>query len=147
MTNCNLSVLQSTPQTYQHPWYTAQQRLENTTTSDVESTQKQSREPTGRKCTNCGHDVRTPRGHKCDNCIQLKKRYGINRVERDWMYFLQEGECANPGCNNEAEHVDHCHTTGKVRAMLCNHCNKSLGALEEDPQRIAGLLNYLSTNA
>ena len=66
----------------------------------------------------------------------------MNSVEVDWMYFLQEGECANPGCSNEATVVDHCHTTGSVRQMLCSGCNTAYGSLSEDPQRIAGLIQY-----
>lgn len=31
--------------------------------------------------------------------------------------------------------VDHCHTTGKVRGMLCMHCNWKLAALEHDEWR------------
>ena len=71
----------------------------------------------------------------------------MNSLEVDWLLFVQDYECANPGCTNEATVVDHCHSSNEVRAMLCNGCNTSLGLLNEDPQQIAGLINYLSTNA
>jgi hypothetical protein len=38
--------------------------------------------------------------------------------------------------------VDHCHETGKVRALLCKECNNALGLLHDDPDRIHLLLQY-----
>jgi hypothetical protein len=38
--------------------------------------------------------------------------------------------------------VDHDHKTGEVRALLCSHCNTSLGKLDEDPVRIRALADY-----
>ncbi len=49
MTNCNSSATPPTQQTYQHPWYTAQQRLESTTTYESPSLLKQSKGRTGRR--------------------------------------------------------------------------------------------------
>ena len=39
--------------------------------------------------------------------------------------------------------VDHCHTTGKVRGILCRKCNSALGLLKENRQAIKNLLNYI----
>jgi hypothetical protein len=44
-------------------------------------------------------------------------------------------------------HVDHDHKTGKVRGLLCNTCNTSLGLLSEDKNRITGLITYLETTS
>jgi hypothetical protein len=51
------------------------------------------------------------------------------------MYEEQDGKCAicKSGIKKrskkkiEIANVDHDHETGKVRALLCNHCNKMLG--------------------
>ena len=51
--------------------------------------------------------------------------------------------CQNPGCNNPATCIDHCHDSEQVRGRLCNGCNTSLGMLSEDPARITGLVDYL----
>lgn len=41
--------------------------------------------------------------------------------------------------------IDHNHTTGKVRGVLCSSCNIALGHLKDSPDRIRGLLKYLET--
>lgn len=79
---------------------------------------------------------------ECSRCDNFKHKYKMTSLEVDWMYFVQGGECANPGCSNEATVVDHCHTSGSVRQMLCNGCNTAYGQLAEDAQRMAGLLQY-----
>lgn len=47
---------------------------------------------------------------------------------------------APPGARNL--HLDHDHTTGRFRGVLCNGCNTSLGALNDDPERITSLAAY-----
>jgi hypothetical protein len=39
--------------------------------------------------------------------------------------------------------VDHDHRTGKVRGLLCNHCNAGLGCLRDDPAVIQSAIDYL----
>ncbi len=78
-------------------------------------------------------------GHK--NFL-LMQRYGINEKELDRMLQAQEGLCAI--CRTQpAEHVDHCHGTGKVRGLLCFNCNGGLGRFEDDPEVMARAIEYL----
>lgn len=39
--------------------------------------------------------------------------------------------------------LDHCHVTGKPRAMLCLRCNISVGQTRESPEIVASLLRYV----
>jgi hypothetical protein len=42
--------------------------------------------------------------------------------------------------------VDHCHKTGKVRGLLCNNCNTSLGRFKDSIELLESAINYLKNN-
>ena len=75
--------------------------------------------------------------------IQLLREYGIDLKEYIEIFDIQNGICANPSCNNSAEHLDHNHATGKIRGFLCQSCNQALGMLDESRNKIIGLIEYL----
>ena len=51
--------------------------------------------------------------------------------------------CKAPPLKGRYLSVDHCHTTGKVRGVLCNPCNSALGMLKENPDNLLAMLEYL----
>lgn len=62
------------------------------------------------------------------------------------MLAGQDGRCAI--CRTaEAVHVDHDHTTGQVRGMLCFPCNAALGQLGDRPEVLRRALSYLSRHS
>lgn len=57
------------------------------------------------------------------------RKYGVTLEERDAMIQAQKGLCNI--CNKQKPlHMDHDHKTGKLRALICMHCNNMLGWAE-----------------
>ena len=40
-------------------------------------------------------------------------------------------------------HIDHCHSTGKVRGVICADCNHGLGNFKDNPKFLANAISYL----
>lgn len=78
---------------------------------------------------------------------QLRAKYGLTLDDFQRLFDEQNGICAI--CPRELElgghktHVDHCHETGKVRGLLCFHCNTTIGKVNEDQDILARMAAYL----
>ena len=96
-----------------------------------------------KQCIHCDRPAKQGK-RVCTQGYYADQRYNLNCLEYNWKKFNQAFTCANPGCDNPAEHLDHHHDTGQVRDFLCSGCNKALGYLSEDAQRMAGLIQYLA---
>jgi hypothetical protein len=78
----------------------------------------------------------------------LKKKYGISCEKYDQMLHTQNYKCYI--CQKHEDKldrslaVDHCHTTGKVRGLLCGNCNRFLGQINDDITTAKRLVNYLN---
>ena len=76
----------------------------------------------------------------------LKNQYGITLEEFNAKRSLQQNKCAicgNEFKNTKDAHMDHCHTTGKVRDILCSACNKALGYFRDSIPTILAASQYL----
>lgn len=79
---------------------------------------------------------------------RLRCQYGLTLTEYNSMQEKQNYSCAICGLLLDSRtkistpHVDHCHTTGMVRGILCAKCNTSLGYLER-PGFLPAALAYL----
>ena len=78
---------------------------------------------------------------------RFKRKYGITLEERDRMVAAQDGRCAICDARDRELVIDHCHTTGKVRQMLCTPCNSGLGLYGEDKGRLLRAVEYLAAHA
>lgn len=97
-------------------------------------------------CRDC---CRTHRQERADyyRDYEFRRRYGISLAEYDEMYRAQGGVCAicEQGCIQKSNlAVDHCHTTGAVRGLLCGRCNQAIGLLREDLTLLRRAAEYLS---
>ena len=79
---------------------------------------------------------------------RLMREYGISVVAYEEMKTGQGSKCAIckaivTGTGRKGLHVDHCHVTGKVRALLCSRCNTTLGNMKDDPALLRAAAEYL----
>lgn len=78
------------------------------------------------------------------------KKYGITLAEYDAMLKRQGGGCAICGTSENGGRklsVDHCHTVGTVRGLLCNRCNYALGQFDDRPELLKRAATYLESVA
>lgn len=81
----------------------------------------------------------------------LRANYSITVGDYDYMFKKQNGVCAickQPEVMKNQYglirlSVDHDHKTGKVRGLLCNRCNITLGKFEEDINLFLDAAEYL----
>lgn len=78
----------------------------------------------------------------------LESRYGITVKDYNEMFEQQQGCCEICG-RHQSEvsrtfDVDHNHTTGKVRGLLCVDCNRCLGCVRENVITLAKAIEYLN---
>lgn len=101
-------------------------------------------------CKVCRSEVekerqRHPEVVKARAAYQLKKNYGISQEDYDKKLVYQNYGCAI--CGKEAKTkklaVDHCHTTGKIRDLLCGPCNTGLGQFQDNPELLILAADYL----
>lgn len=63
-------------------------------------------------------------------------------VEQGGQCAVCFGEGVALGDGTKGLVLDHCHTTGRARSLLCTRCNAALGLMREDPTHIESLLDY-----
>lgn len=84
---------------------------------------------------------------------KLKRQYNISLGDYNNLLEQQQNVCAicsQPESSIDSRHqlirklaVDHCHSTGKVRGLLCQTCNTTLGKVKESEEHLQALINYL----
>ena len=84
---------------------------------------------------------------------ELQRRYGITHQDYEVMLEEQNNRCAicetsEPGGRHTSNYfvVDHCHTTGKVRKLLCHHCNTALGLVGDNIDTLHKMIAYLNVS-
>lgn len=74
------------------------------------------------------------------------RRYGLTKEEADEIKAQGCAICGRteaPGRWGNGMHIDHDHTTGIVRGVLCHGCNVSLGHFQDDPDLLEQAVAYL----
>lgn len=94
------------------------------------------------RCMKCENGIFGSNGH----VAHLAKRYGVSAEWYADKLKRQNGVCV--ACKEfcatgKRLTVDHNHTTGKVRELLCLGCNLAIGNTYENPVTLRALADYL----
>ena len=80
----------------------------------------------------------------------IRRQYGITLEQYNDMLEKQDYKCAI--CNDEDEvegrrlAIDHCHTSGKIRGLLCGKCNRAIGLLKDNTKLLTNAIKYLGAS-
>jgi hypothetical protein len=92
------------------------------------------------------YELKNPeRAKRCYKNTYLKRDFGISIDEYEEMVRLQNGVCkicGNPD-RRRGLAVDHDHSTGVIRGLLCSQCNTALGLFKDNPAVLGSAIQYL----
>lgn len=107
-------------------------------------------------CSECKKSKDMPYYVKNKGKLELRRIsrvYKLSEKEYYALLFSQNEVCAickkpevgksNNGVEVKKLSIDHNHTTGKVRGLLCHKCNVTVGFIKESPELAIALANYL----
>ncbi len=96
------------------------------------------------RCSGC-----KKRTKKNANAARLKREYNLSLAQFNILFSAQVGCCAicdtHQSTLGKALAVDHCHTTGKVRGLLCSNCNTAIGMLRDSIELLDKAKEYLKS--
>lgn len=77
-----------------------------------------------------------------------KWKYGVEHGTYDMLLEQQKGRCKicgtdAPGVRLTRFHIDHSHSTGNIRGLLCEHCNRGLGHFKDIPALLRKAADYI----
>lgn len=89
---------------------------------------------------------------ECKTLANRLRRYRLGYGEFHALLAAQNGKCAicarnGGGWGGSDLKIDHCHTTGLVRGLLCGNCNTAIGRFGDDPVRLQKAAQYLERAA
>mgnify|MGYP000456790067 CR=1 FL=1 len=77
-------------------------------------------------------------------------RFGLLPHELKELCEKSEGKCAICEAPPESERnarpnlsIDHCHTTGRIRGLLCTRCNIALGSFDDNEDYLLKAIEYI----
>lgn len=80
------------------------------------------------------------------NDAYYRKQYGITLLEVEEMKQKANNQCQICSVDFDTKNrprVDHCHSTGRVRGLLCHKCNVALGLLHDSADLLRKAADYV----
>jgi Recombination endonuclease VII len=107
-------------------------------------------------CIRCGKNKAAEGRSGCDECRRHRYKTSVSRLfklirpedhEKLTLALAVPnkrcGICGSTEYNGKGWHVDHCHKTGKFRAILCGTCNVGLGQFKDNISTLKSAIKYL----
>jgi len=83
-----------------------------------------------------------------DSRYKLRKKYHLNHEQILEVESRTHCEVCGVEFSKEKKsgdrHVDHCHTHDTYRGVICRNCNLALGFVNDDPEILQSLINYIN---
>lgn len=76
--------------------------------------------------------------------FHLLSQYGLTPEQHDAMSANGCHICGEACKTGRRLAVDHCHSTGRVRGVLCANCNRAIGLFGDDAERLKKAFEYLT---
>ena len=90
-----------------------------------------------------------PSRHSSQRRADLKRRYDMTEGEYELLWKIQGGVCCIclKSCSSKSLlSVDHCHDTGRIRALLCKKCNVAVALLRDNTTIFDSFCKYIASN-
>lgn len=84
-----------------------------------------------------------------DRHRQVARDYGLTPDEYESMLSESDNKCQICKCApspTKSLAIDHCHSTGNVRGLLCDKCNRGIGMFNDDTDLLQRVIDYLKEN-
>jgi len=94
------------------------------------------------KCRKCSTTVRKDyyKPHE-------KTRQKLKISEEQFNDLMKNENCQICDAELTKKCIDHCHSTNKIRGVLCNNCNTALGLVGDNVDTLHKMINYLGINS
>lgn len=107
-----------------------------------------------RLCRDCQRDssrkyLSTDKGATTTRRAHLRRSYGIDLKTYEGLLIAQGNKCKICGADSNTDKraryfvIDHCHSSGEVRGLLCSKCNALLGLAQEREDILETAKQYL----
>jgi hypothetical protein len=101
----------------------------------------------GQKCLSCSAKVASE-FRQNNYALVYARKYKTTPEKVEEVLAVGVCEICNQTAPAHKRHaIDHCHTTGKIRGLLCDNCNKALGLFQDSPTLLNNAIQYLNKNA
>lgn len=89
---------------------------------------------------------------ECKTCLKnlaIFRTTGWSHSDYESAFAKQEGKCGICHTTLSSSRYsklcgDHCHTTGKLRGLLCANCNTAIGLFKDSTIRLRSAIEYLN---